>query len=149
VPAVKRYSTESFQRGAEIGRASCRLRAQTYNLMRLLLARAGDSLFVPIRPMQYLAVVDAEEVIFVDGQDRRWIELAWKDFRPAARSALDEPVPYEVVYYRASGRGTAPRISAEFPRAIGLLAERDRSVRGGWVVDFPGRAPRGGRSDKT
>jgi hypothetical protein len=108
--------------------------------MRVLLARAGACVFVPIRPMQFLAVVDAEEVIFIDSHDRRWVEVAWRDFRPALRAGLDEPVPYVAVYYREGGRGSARRIHAEFPRALALLSERGRPGRPGRVLALGGGA---------
>ena len=38
-----------------------------------LLARAGQCLFVPIRSLQYMAVLDAEEFIFVDSQNKAWV----------------------------------------------------------------------------
>lgn len=146
---MKSYSTETFQRGEELGREPCRLSAQTYNLMRVLLAREGDCVFVPIRPMQYLAVVDAEEVIFVDSQHRRWVELAWRNFRPGTRTALHDPVPHEVVFYGAGGRQSAPRIGVEFARALELLSMRGRSVRSAQVLDFGGKAPAGNDGGNT
>lgn len=143
---MNKYSTESLQRGNEIGRKSCRLRAQTYNLMRVLLAHHGDCVFVPIRTMQYLAVIDAEEVIFVDGHVRRWVEVAWRNFRPAMRTALDEPVPYEAVYYRHEGLESAKRIHGEFQRALELLSAREQSAEPGAVIAFVRNIPtrRGG-----
>ena len=101
------------------------LSAATYNLAHTLLARAGKCLFVPIRSMQYMAVLDGEEFIFVDSQNKAWIELAWQHFRPQARSALDEPVPIEIVYYQPQAAETMKRLPAEFHKALQLLAERD------------------------
>jgi hypothetical protein len=140
---MTRYSTESFQRGGEIGRESCRLPARTYNLMRILLAQHGDCVFVPIRPMQYLAVTDAEEVIFVNSHARLWVEIAWQYFRPAARAALDEAVPYEAVYYRPEGLESGKRLQGEYQRALELLSERERPSRPGEVVALVRKLPTG------
>jgi len=117
---------ESFYRPDTVaGREPWALAAETYNRTYLLLRRGGeDCLFVPIRSMQYLAVVDAEEVIFVDGNRRPYIEVAWQGFRPQAREGLDQPVPFEVVYYDARGVETMQRLVGEFGRAVRLLAER-------------------------
>jgi hypothetical protein len=116
---------ESFYRDNEIGREPCALPAQTYNLAHTLLAQCGQScLFVPIRSLQYLAVVDRDEIIFVDREGARMIELAWREFNPRERAALDEPVPYELVYYQDKGRETMKRLPVEFYKALTQLAGR-------------------------
>jgi len=116
---------ERFYREQEIARLPAFLSAATYNLAHTLLARAGKCLFVPIRSMQYMAVLDGEEFIFVDSQNKAWVELAWQHFRPQARSALDEPVPIEIVHYQPQAAETMKRLPAEFHKALQLLAERD------------------------
>jgi hypothetical protein len=117
---------EHFYRDQEIARLPAYLPAATYNLAHTLLARAGKCLFVPIRSMQYLAVLDAEEIIFVDSQNKPWIELAWQHFRPQARTALDERVPFEVVHYLPQAAQTMKRLPVEFQQALALLAGRQK-----------------------
>src|SRR3569832_811852 len=95
---------ERFYREQEIARLPAFLPAATYNLAHTLLARAGKCLFVPIRSLQYLAVLDAEEFFFVDGQNKAWVELAWQHFHPQARASLDERVPFEVVHSQRAQR---------------------------------------------
>ena len=90
---------ESFYREQEIARLPDFLPATTYNLAHTLLARAGTCLFVPIRSLQYMAVLDAEEFIFVDSQNKAWVEFAWQRFQPQMRASLGERVPFEVVHY--------------------------------------------------
>ncbi len=75
--------------------------------------------------MQYMAVLDAEEFIFVDSQNKAWVELAWQHFRPQARAALDERVPFEVVHYLPQAVETMKRLPGEFHKALLVLAERD------------------------
>jgi len=116
---------ERFYREQEIARQPDFLPAATYNLAHTLLARAGLCLFVPIRSLQYMAVLDAEEFIFVDSQNKAWVELAWQHFRPQARSALDERVPFEVVHYAPQAVETMKRLPGEFHKALRVLAERD------------------------
>jgi hypothetical protein len=116
---------ERFYREQELARLPDFLPAATYNLAHTLLARAGKCLFVPIRSMQYMAVLDADEFIFVDSQNKAWIELAWQNFRPQARSALDERVPFEQVHYAPQAAVTMKRLPGEFHRALQMLAERD------------------------
>lgn len=114
------------------------LPASAYNLAHTLLSRcASGSLFVPIRSMQYLAILDAEEFIFLDGERKCWVDIAWRDFRPQARSALDEPVPYRAVYYRGDAALLMHRLQAEFPRALQDLARKDRIDGSSKVLKFP------------
>ena len=79
---------------------------------------------MPMRRMQYLAVLDAQEFIFIDSQGDRSIELAWQCFHPQVRSALDEKVPYELVYYRAQGEMTMRWLPGEFYKSLRQYAER-------------------------
>lgn len=130
---------EHFYREQEIARLPAYLPAATYNLAHTLLARAGKCLFVPIRSLQYMAVLDAEEFIFVDSQNKAWVELAWQGFRPQARSALDERVPFEVVYYQPQASETMKRLSGEFHRALRQLAERQKPAAPASILDLSGR----------
>ena len=117
---------ETFYRPAELDREARTLPADLYNLAHLLLMRAAnDCLFVPIRSMQYLAVLDAEEFIFVDREGGRMIDLAWQRFRASERAALDEPVPYEAVYYTANGADILRRLQGEFRKALQDLQGRE------------------------
>ena len=129
----------SLYRGDEILREPRHLPALTYNLTHTLLTRSNGCIFVPIRTMQYLAIVDAEEIVFVDREASRLIQLAWQHFRPQARTALDERVPYEVVYYMADTRQVMARLQAEFPRALHLLSERNRPEVQAVVLDVSTR----------
>jgi len=132
---------ERFYREQEIARLPDFLPAATYNLAHTLLARAGKCLFVPIRSLQYMAVLDAEEFIFVDSQNKAWVELAWQHFRPQARSALDERVPFEVVHYLPQAAETMKRLPAEFLKALQALAERDQPQQDARVLPLV-RPPR-------
>lgn len=139
---------ERFYREDEIARVSALLPAATYNLAHTLLARAGRCLFVPIRTLQYMAVLDHEEFIFVDSQQRAWVELAWQRFRPQARTALDESVPFEVVHYAPQASETMKRLPAEFRRALEVLAAREKPAAPGSVLDLQPRL-RGHRDDSN
>lgn len=121
------YEAESFERGQPLTSTASALPAATYNLTRILLAAStAHCVFVPIRGMQYLAVIDQEEIIFVDSQYKRWVEVSWRNFKPQARTALDEPVAYQAVFYTPEGRDTQRRLQNEFHPALALLASRRR-----------------------
>lgn len=130
---------ERFYREKEIGRLPGLLPAATYNLAHTLLARAGACLFVPIRSMQYMAVLDAEEFIFVDSQNKAWVEVAWQRFRPQARDALDAPVPFDVVHYLPHATETMKRLPGEFHQALQVLAGRQKPATPATVLAWHGR----------
>jgi hypothetical protein len=131
---------ERFYREREIVRLPAFLPAATYNLAHTLLARAGKCLFVPIRSLQYMAVLDAEEYIFIDSHNKAWVELAWQHFHPQARNALDEQVPFEVVHYALQAAETMKRLPVEFHRALRMLAERDRPQQDACVLPLVRRS---------
>ena len=114
------------------------LPAATYNLAHTLLARSpAGCLFVPIRSMQYLAILDAEEFVFLDGERKCWIDIAWQNFRPQVRTALDEPVPYWAVYYQPDAAQLMARLQVELHRALGGLAAKERFDGAVRVLKFP------------
>jgi len=121
----------SFERGDEIAREARQLPAGHYNKIRLLYSRNdGRPLFVPLRGMQYLAIVDREEVVFVDGQGPRAIEVSWQEFRPNEREDLRDPVNYTCIYYHDKGVPAMSRLQGEFLKALGLLEARQPKTAG-------------------
>jgi len=131
---------ETFYRREEVAREPRTLPAATYNLAHVLLARAtGGCLFVPIRGMQFLAVLDNEEFIFVDREGGRMIEIAWRHFRPGERTALDAPVTYEAVYYSAAASQVMQRLQGEFHKALMQIENRAPAHAPARVVKLPVR----------
>ncbi|HUX90968.1 MAG TPA: hypothetical protein VMV48_09810 [Gallionellaceae bacterium] len=117
----------SCYRDQEVGTEIRQLPAATYNLAHILLARSpAGNLFIPLRSMQYLAILDAEELIFLDGERKCWVDIAWRKFLPQTRNALNEPVEYEAVYYSASAAKLMSRLQAELPRALQELAKKSK-----------------------
>ena len=101
-------STEIFFRREETAREQVTLPAQLFNRCLLLLNHAPTAnVFVPVRSMQLQAVIDQDEIIFVDnhgyavkdGHGGRLIVLAWEMAFHSPRDSLNEPVPIEVRYY--------------------------------------------------
>ena len=120
---------ETFYRPDELRRQPSSMSGVTYNLAHQLVAQSPQGcVFVPIRSMQYLAVLDAQEFIFLDSQGDRRIELAWQAFHPQTRTALDEPVPYDLVHYDAQAEATMRWLPGEFHKA--LLQVRERQADG-------------------
>lgn len=114
------------------------LPAATYNLAITLLSRtASGYLFVPIRPMQYLAILDHEEFVFIDGERKCWIDIAWQHFRPQQRESLEDPVTFEAIYYRPESVGLMRRLQTEFPLALRSLAGKQKLDGPARVLKFP------------
>ncbi|EGV16725.1 hypothetical protein [Thiocapsa marina] len=130
---------ETFFRPDEaVAHEQTRIPATLYNGLQLLLRRStGSAVFIPIRSMQYQAVVDREEVVFVDshggyayqdGEGGRLIRIAW---RPAVgRESISNPVDCEIVYYFRDLRETQTRLIGEIQAVIKQMLERRRNTDG-------------------
>ena len=115
----------NFEHGDEIDRETRQLPAAHYKKILLLFLRSkSENLFIPIRSMQYLAIIDRDEIAFVDGLGPRNIELVWTGFHPGEREDLDSPVSYTCIYYAAKGREVMSRLQGDFLKALELIEER-------------------------
>jgi len=113
-------------RDTELYRDSRFLPAMVYNTAHVLLEHSKDGVvFVPIRSMQFLAVIDQEEIVFLDAEHKNLVDIAWQNFRPQQRSTLTEPVPYEAVFYNKNGNETMKRLLVELPPALNVLSAKD------------------------
>jgi hypothetical protein len=134
---MTKFVTETFFLPNEVARKSWRVPAEIYNLYYSLQTRSQTGhVFVPIRSMQFMAVLDSNEIVFVDSQSYavsrneggRMIMLAWQFQRARARSALTDPIPCELVYYERADSDTQLRLVAEFRHALELLDQRYRDA---------------------
>ena len=132
----------TVHRAAELARVRRTIGASTYNAARLLQRRSRDGVaFVPIRSMQVLVVISADEFVFIDGAQRQWAMLAWDRFDCAARVSLAQPIAHDCVSYAPHATAAMLRLPAEFERALRLLAARCRPTAPARVL--PLQAPRG------
>lgn len=129
--------TEVFFRPPEVTRQSSALPADLYRAVQRLLGRSRTGcVFVPIRSMQYIGVIDGAEVVFVDSQayahqgeqGGRLIVIAWQPRPVPARASLAEPVPCEVVLYEPGFADVQRRLVGEFGRALQDLERRTRDA---------------------
>lgn len=124
-------------RGAPLAREPRQLPAAHYNLARTLQARSPRGVaFVPIRSMQMLAILDAEEFIFIDSQYKQLAVLAWQAFKPQGRESLDDPVPFEALLYCADAADIQLRLQPELFKAMQALAGKERREGPGRVLKF-------------
>ena len=129
--------TETFFLPKEVSRKSWAIPAEMYNLYHALKVHcAVGHVFVPIRSMQFMAVLDADEIVFVDsqsyasseGEGGRLILVAWKFSKSHDRDGLDEPMPCEVVFYDKKNNDLQLRLITEFKEAMVLMNQRYRDV---------------------
>lgn len=135
MPTIHR---EIFFRPLEYQQTAWTMPFEPYNQTRWLLNRTQTQcVFVPIRTMQYLAVIDPEEIIFVDAiggymqhqqQGGRIIQLAWHHFRPQARQTLADPVCCEISYYLPSAQQAMQWLVGEFSKALMQLTQRHKQT---------------------
>jgi hypothetical protein len=145
-----RVITETFFRPEEIAREQVNLPAALFNRCILLLNNSSTkNVFVPVRSMQYQAVIDADEIIFVDNQSYassaghggRMIVIAWKVALHGQRDSLSKPVPIEIVYHANENHETHRRLMSEFPKALDIFEARlkagDQEVKTAVILPFP------------
>ena len=112
------------------------LLASTYNLAHVLLNRSeSEHVFVPIRSMQYLAVIEAEAFWFVDSlayavrgnEGGRMITVSWHPTKSASeREGLDQHLDCRVVFYEKDMSDIQTRLRSEFLQAMRQLDQRYR-----------------------
>ena len=129
--------TETFFLPDEVDRKDWSVTADIYNLCHSLLSRSTtEHVFVPIRSMQFLAVMDRNEIIFVDSQSYavseneggRLILIAWQFPGSHDRDSLSSPMPCEVVFYGRKNTDLQLRLIAEFKQALEMMDQRYRDT---------------------
>jgi len=130
------YVRETFFRPQEHACEQCALPAAFFNDLQLSLSRSGGgSLFIPIRSMQYQAIAEREEIIFVDshggyahqdGEGGRLIRIAWRLAQAGQRESLSGPVPCEIVYYFPDEKEIQRRLMSEFPPVLRQILRQQR-----------------------
>ncbi len=132
--------TETFFLPKEVERKHWLLHADIYNLYHSLYARNEiGHVFVPIRDLQFMAVLDKNEIVFVDGQSYavaknkegeneggRLILLAWKFPVSHDRDSLMDPMPCEVIFYDKKNTDLQLRMISAFKQAMELMDQRYR-----------------------
>ena len=132
----------TLYRNHPIQREPRTLPAATYNLAHTLISHSPHgAVFVPIRSMQYLAILDQDEFVFVDSQHKDQVEIAWQHFQPQVRATLDDPVPYETLVYHPDGLNNISRLLGEFHKALQLLALKERPEGPAKILKFETRTP--------
>jgi hypothetical protein len=135
----------TVHRGPELWREPRSMAAATYNLARTLQMRSANGVaFVPIRSLQVLAIVDRDEFVFLDSEQRALALLAWERLRPDHRTGLDQAVDFEAVGYGEPAREAMRRLPREFHEALRAVALRRRGDQCATLLQLPRRGGRQG-----
>ena len=127
---------QTFFRPEEVARERVNIRADLFNRCRLALNHSNsDCAFVPVRSMQFQAVISRDEIIYVDnqgyrvqdGQGGRLIILAWDLSAAEQRESITDPVPIEIIYFHENHQDIQRRLIGEFPAALTRHEEKEHS----------------------
>lgn len=130
------HDTQSFFTPDEFSNQTSRLLSTTYNLAHVLLNRSqADHVFIPIRSLQYLAVIEKNAFWFVDSlayavrgdEGGRLIRISWHPLMEASeRNALTEHMDCRVVFYGGDMKEIQTRLNREFYQSMLQLDQRHR-----------------------
>ena len=113
-----------------------RLMSQAYNLAHVLLKRSqSDHLFIPIRSMQYLAIIEKTAFWFVDSlayavrgdEGGRLIRVSWHPLiDPNQRDGLTQHMDCQVIFYGEDMSEIQTRLNSEFYQSMLQIDQRHR-----------------------
>ncbi len=119
---------ETFIRPVELSRKSLRLGSSMFNAYRLLISRDADEfVFLPLRNIQFQAIVSSDEILFVDAfgpyysdvtTGGRCISFAWQFADIQQRDSITHPADYEFIRYCDHGDVDNNRLVTEFSFAL-------------------------------
>ena len=132
------HDTQSFFTPDEFFCLKTRLLSQTYNLAHVLLNRSqSNHFFVPIRSLQYLAIIEKNSFWFVDSlayavrgdEGGRLIKISWHPLINAnQREGLNQNVDCRVVFYGEDMREIQNRLNSEFYQSMLQIDQRHRDA---------------------
>ena len=132
------HDTQSFFTPDEFFYQQSCLPSQTYNLAHTLLKRnKSNHLFVPIRSLQYLAIIEMNTIWFVDSlayatrgdEGGRLIRVSWHPLiNVHQRKALTQNMDCRVIFYGGDMQEIQKRLNNEFYQAMLLMDRRHRDT---------------------
>jgi hypothetical protein len=132
------HDTQSFFIPDEFFCQQTRLLSQTYNLAHVLLNRSrSDHLFLPIRSLQYLAIIEKNAFWFVDSlayavrgnEGGRLIRVSWHPLKNAnEREGLTQHMDCRVIFYGEDMSEIQNRLNTEFYQSMLQIDQRHRET---------------------
>lgn len=130
------HDTQSFFTPDEFFCLETRLLSQTYNLAHVLLKRSQSShLFIPVRSLQYLAIIEKNAFWFVDSlayavrgdEGGRLIRVSWHPLiNVNQREGLNQNMDCRVIFYGDDMSEIQNRLNNEFYQSMRLIDQRHR-----------------------
>ena len=130
------HDTQSFFTPDEFSCQETRLLSQTYNLAHVLLNRSQSShLFIPIRSLQYLAIIEKDNFWFVDSlayavrgdEGGRLIRVSWHPLLSAnERDGLTQNMDCRVIFNGEDMSEIQKRLNSEFYQSMLQIDQRHR-----------------------
>ena len=130
------HDTQSFFTPDEFFYQQTRLLSNTYNLAHTLLKRSqSDHLFIPIRSLQYLAIIEKNSFWFVDSlayatrgnEGGRLIRISWHPLICAnQRDSLIQHMDCRIIFYGEDMSNIQNRLNNEFYQAMLQIDQRHR-----------------------
>jgi len=115
-----------------------RLPSKTYNLAHVLLNRSeADHVFIPIRCLQYLVIVEQNAFWFIDSlayavrdnEGGRLVRISWHPvIAPSERKALDQHMDCRVNFYGDDMKEIQTRLNGEFYKGMLQIDQRYRDT---------------------
>ena len=136
IHAMTAHDTQSFFTPDEFFCQKSRLLSKIYNLAHILLNRSqSNHLFIPIRSLQYLAIIEKNAFWFVDSlayavrgdEGGRLIRVSWHPLINAnQRDALTQHMDCRVIFYGEDMSDIQNRLNSEFYQAMLQIDQRHR-----------------------
>lgn len=130
------HDTQSFFTPDEFCCAETTLSSQIYNLAHVLLNRSkSNHLFIPIRSIQYLAIIEKEAFWFVDSlayavrgdEGGRLVKISWHPVLTAhEREDLTQNMNCRAVFYGEDMSDIQKRLNGEFYQSMLQVDQRHR-----------------------
>ena len=130
------HDTQSFFTPDEFFCQQIRLLSKTYNLAHVLLNRSQSShLFIPVRSLQYLAIIEKNAFWFVDSlayavrddEGGRLIRVSWHPvIKTNQREGLNQNMDCRVIFYGGDMSEIQNRLNSEFYQSMLQIDQRHR-----------------------
>ncbi|HBR98554.1 MAG TPA: hypothetical protein DD979_14445 [Gammaproteobacteria bacterium] len=134
------YQQHNYYRGEALGREKRTLPADTHHDLIRLHRQKDSKLLLPIPKLNYLAVIQRDEICFVDLHMRQVIEFAWQGLRAENPDHLFTPLHYEFCWYNSVAHEIMDDVPDAFATAISRRLARSRqtaSTSGSVLLSFP------------
>jgi len=146
---MSHHETHSFFIPPAFSTQLSAINSAAYNLAHILLNRTeSDYVLVPVRSMQYLAVIDGNDFWFVDSQayavnqneGGRMITVSWHTDSASERTSLGQNIPLKVIFYARDMQQIQTRLTGEFYQAMQQMDQRYRDqqipAEGAKIIDW-------------